>query len=205
MARKDVLGPSIVDTSVPALHRRPAGRARGIVLGAALVALLGTTLAAVIREAGLPRQTTTVAVPSNPFASPRPALTQAEETYSRALWKIHDDVKLGAVRMTFAGLAYKTGEIDRATFKARVDEARDVYARAEVRVRALQPPPSLRGVHADYLDAVRLYRQSAVEMIRVADDGRDQHLLAAYPLSETASKKLLKVGDALWPGEYVPN
>ena len=50
-----------------------------------------------------------------------------------------------------------------------------------------------------------LFRSSAVEMAKLAADGREQHLLAAYPLSETASKKLLEVGDALWPGEYVPN
>jgi len=89
--------------------------------------------------------------------------------------------------------------------KARVDAARDVYARAEIRARALEPPPSLRRVHTDYLAAIRLYRQSAVEMAKLGADGREQHLLAAYPLSETASKKLLEVGDALWPGEYVPN
>src|SRR5437660_1300295 len=71
--------------------------------------------------------------------------------------------------------------------------------------RVTSPPPSLRRVHADYLTAIRLYRQSAVEMAKLAADGREQHLLAAYPLSETASKKLLEVGDALWPGEYVPN
>src|SRR5437667_453030 len=143
--------------------------------------------------------------PPNPFAPPRPALTQAEEAYARGLWKIHDDVKLSAVRMTFAGLAYKTGEIDRTTLKARVDAAHDVYARAEIRARELEPPQSLRRVHTDYLAAIRLYRQSAVRMAKLGAEGREQHLLAACPLSETASKKLLEVGDALWPGEYVPN
>ena len=206
MAQSDIAAPSIVGTSPGDLGGRPWHRwRRTIVLGVVLLGLVGLVLAALAREALLPRSTLTVAVPPNPFAPPRPALTQAEEAYARGLWKIHDDVKLSAVRMTFAGLAYKTGEIDRTTLKARVDAARDVYARAEIRARELEPPQSLRRVHADYLAAIRLYRQSAVEMAKLAADGREQHLLAAYPLSETASKKLLEVGDALWPGEYVPN
>ena len=60
-------------------------------------------------------------------------------------------------------------------------------------------------MHQQYLDAVRLYQQSAAEMSRVARDGRDAHLLAAHPLSLEASEKLLKVGGVLWPSEYKPN
>ena len=206
MAQRDIAVPGIVGSSHRDLGGRPWHRwRRTIALGVVLLGLVGIVLAALAREALLPRSAVTVAVPLNPFAPPRPALTQAEEAYARGLWKIHDDVKLSAVRMTFAGLAYKAGEIDRRTLKARVDAARDVYARAEIRARALEPPPSLRRVHTDYLAAIRLYRQSAVEMAKLGADGREQHLLAAYPLSETASKKLLEVGDALWPGEYVPN
>jgi len=208
VAHSDVANPRIVDAPEgagegPASHRWRGPRV--IALGAVLLGLVAVTLAAVVREAWLPGRATSLAVPPNPFAPPRPALTPAEEAYSQALWKIHGDVKLSAVQMTFAGLAYKTGDIDRATLKARVDASRDAYARAETRVRGLRPPASLRSVHADYLDAIRLYRQSAAEMARVYDDGRDQHLLAAFPLSETASRKLLEVGDTLWPGEYVPN
>ena len=56
-----------------------------------------------------------------------------------------------------------------------------------------------------YRDAVRLYQRSAAEMLRVAGDGRDEHLVVAQPLSLEASEKLLKVGDVLWPNEYKPN
>ena len=56
-----------------------------------------------------------------------------------------------------------------------------------------------------YSDAVRLYQQSAAEMLRMVGDGRDEHLVAAQPLSMEASEKLLKVGDILWPSEYKPN
>ena len=34
------------------------------------------------------------------MATPRPALTAEEEAYAQALWPIHNEVKLGALRMT---------------------------------------------------------------------------------------------------------
>jgi hypothetical protein len=72
-------------------------------------------------------------------------------------------------------------------------------------VQALEPPPSLREVHGDYLEALRLYQRSAEEMLRTGNDGRDDHLVTALPLSQEASRKLLLVGNRIWPGEYVPN
>ena len=36
-------------------------------------------------------------------------------------------------------------------------------------------------------------------------DTHDEHLVAAYPLSLEASEMMLRAGDVLWPGEYVPN
>jgi len=60
-------------------------------------------------------------------------------------------------------------------------------------------------VHAQYLDAVQLFQRSAAEMLKVTVDGRDEHLLAAHPLSQKASEEILRVGDTIWPGEYLPN
>ena len=87
----------------------------------------------------------------------------------------------------------------------QVDAANETYRRAEIRIRRLQPPPSLQKLHAEYLDAVGLYKQSAAEMVRVFKDGRDEHLVAAFPMSKEAGEKILRVGNTLWPGEYVPN
>jgi len=42
-------------------------------------------------------------------------------------------------------------------------------------------------------------------MLKVTADGRDEHLLAAHPLSQRASETLLRVGNAIWPAEYLPN
>jgi hypothetical protein len=42
-------------------------------------------------------------------------------------------------------------------------------------------------------------------MIKVADDGKDEHLILAQQRSEEASLAILKLSDVLWPGEYKPN
>jgi hypothetical protein len=51
------------------------------------------------------------------------ALTPEEEAFAASLWPIHSEVKLGAVRMIFAGIKYKTGEHDASTLKASVETA----------------------------------------------------------------------------------
>ena len=58
------------------------------------------------------------------------ALSADEEAYAAALWPIHRDVKLAALGMTFAGIAYKTDSQDRATLAAKVEPlTRDVQNR----------------------------------------------------------------------------
>ena len=136
---------------------------------------------------------------------PRRALTAAEEKYARALWSVHEEVKGSAFRMTMGGLNYKIGDISHTELQERIRGVAEAYRRAEGRVQALDPPPSLRQVHDDYLDALRLYQRSADEMLRTRNDGRDDHLVTALPLSQEASRKLLLVGNLIWPGEYVPN
>ena len=180
-------------------------RSKGVLFGAVLLGLLGILAIALVREAPTASRSTTLRRGEPLRAAPRPALTAAEESYAMALWPMHNEVKTSALKMTFGGLAYKLKEIDRATLKARVDAANETYRRAEVRIRKLEPPPSLQKLHAEYLDAVGLYEQSAAEMARVVKDGRDDHLVAAFPMSKEAGEKILRVGNTLWPGEYVPN
>ena len=169
----------------------------GVVLG--LLALVGF---AGWREAsrGVP---TASARPSLP--APRPAPSPAEEAYAHSLWPIHNEVKAAALKMTFGGLNYKLHEIDRAGFRDRVESARAVYRRAAARIELLAPPASLVGLHDEYVQAVRLYQEAAGEMVRVLDDGKEDHLATAFPKSQEAGTKLLRVGQVLWPGEYVPN
>jgi len=180
-------------------------RAKLLVAGLIVLALLGVFCVSLLREATTMGRTAAAVAARPALAPPRPALTPAEEAYAQALWAIHSDVKNAAHNLTFSGLRYKLKQADAAEFATRVQAASTNLAQAEARVRALAPPPSLGQVHAQYLDAVHLFQQSAVEMLKVTADGREDHLLVAHPLSQDASEKLLRVGNTIWPGEYLPN
>jgi hypothetical protein len=121
------------------------------------------------------------------------------------LWPIHSEVKLAAMRMTFAGLNYKIEHKDPAKVKSTVQPLTLTFQAAAQRARRIQPPESLQNAHAAYLDALGLYAEASREMIKVADDGLDHHLVAAHERSEQASHALLQLSDVLWPGEYKPN
>jgi hypothetical protein len=174
-----------------------------LLFGLVLVGLLGIVLLAAFREAATSPGNVRTARPV--LAPPRPPLTAAEEEYALALWPIHNEVKASALRMTLGGLSYKIGDLDRTALKSRIERSTETYRSAAQRIAALTPPASLARAHAKYSDAIRLYQQSAAEMLRVVDDGRDDHLVVAQPLSMEASETLLKVGDILWPSEYKPN
>jgi hypothetical protein len=183
---------------------RQPSRGKLLVIGLIVLALLGVVCASLLREAAMAGRTAAVeARPS--LAPPRPALTPAEEAYAHALWTIHADVKNAAFTLTFSGLNYKLRALEVRAFETGVQGAAKSFRDAEARVRALAPPSSLGQVHAQYLDAVQLFQQSAAEMLKVTADRRDDHLLVAQPLSQAASEKLLRVGNVIWPGEYLPN
>jgi hypothetical protein len=133
------------------------------------------------------------------------ALSADEEAYAAALWPIHSQVKLSAVRMTFAGLNYKIDHSDAAKLKATVQPLTRTFNDAAQRARRIQPPPSLEDAHRSYLEAIEHYAAASKIMIKVAEDGREEHLVAAHERTEQASHELLKLSDVLWPGEYKPN
>jgi hypothetical protein len=174
-------------------------------IAVAVMALLAVVAFGVTREA-----TTTGAAPSSalsrPAATPpKPAFTRAEEAYIQALWPIHGEVERSTLRMSLGKIFYKTNDLEKADLKARVDAALANYRRAESQISALQPPPSLARAHDDYLAAVRLFEQSALEVLKMFDDGNDEHLLAAYPLSQEGSNKIREVGARFWQDEFPPN
>ena len=155
-------------------------------------------------------QPTTVAVTVNTMYTPglspeRRAFSAEEEDYSVALWRIHDKVKTSAVHLSFAGLSYKLKEIDREGIKTRVAPQLEIYRTARADVAKLIVPDSMTELHRTYTKAVQLYQQAAEEMIKVAEDGDEQHLLTAHSDTNTAATLLLKVGGELWPGEFKPN
>ena len=137
--------------------------------------------------------------------SQRPAIRPEEEAYAHSLWPIHDQVKQDAVKMTFAGLAYKMGDINRAAMKERVTLLTPRFQQALEDMAKLKPPPSLQAFHGEYGQAIRLYRDASVVMVRIVADGDERHLMEAQGKTDKASGITLKVGETLWPGEFKPN
>jgi hypothetical protein len=187
--------------SAPSAH--PPSRARVVLSAVGLIFLAGVVTVAAVLEMRASRAVLTG--PQTSVAAPRPPLTRAEEAYIRALWPIHGDVERSTVRMSLGQIFYKTNDLSRKDLKARVDEALLTYRSAETRLRALQPPPSLQPAHADYLGAVRLFQQSALEVLKMFDDGSEEHLRVAYPLGLEGSNKIREVGAKFWPDEFPPN
>ena len=181
-----------------------AAALKGFGVGALVVGLIALVSVAAFRETAKPKQQE-VATNSAFGHSERPAMTAAEEAYAHALWPVHAQVKQDAVKMTFAGLAYKMGDIKRAAVKDRVALLTPKFDSALAQINKLQPPASMRELHTEYVEAIKLYRDASVIMVKVATDGRDVHLVEAQERSERASTLTLKVGDTLWPGEYKPN
>jgi len=134
-----------------------------------------------------------------------PPLTAEEEAYAAALWPIHSEVKLAAVRMIFAGLKYKTSDRDAGKLKSKVQPLTQTFVDAARRVDRMRPPASLQDAHDSYQQALDLYTSATREMVRIVEDGNDEHLILAQKRSEQASLAILKLSDVLWPGEYKPN
>jgi|SRR5882724_1245250 len=175
---------------------------RTLVLGLLAVGLVGVLAFATTRE--MSRAVTPVPAPP-PVRPTRPALSPVEETFIQALRPIHGDVQRSLMRTSLGQILYKTNDLSRAELKTRMEQALVIYGRAETGLRALEPPASLRNDHEIYLTAVRLLRESAVEAMKMFNDGREEHLLAAYPKSQEASDKIREVGGKFWPSEFPPN
>jgi hypothetical protein len=176
---------------------------KGFGIGALVVGLIALMAMAALRETASTKPA--LAVLGTEAQHERAAITPEEETYARELWPIHAQVKQDAVKMTFAGLAYKMGDIKREAVKQRVAPLTAIFESAVAALDKIQPPASMRALHGEYLEAIQLYRDASVEMIKVAADGRDVHLVEAQKKSSRASDLTLKVGDTLWPGEFKPN
>jgi hypothetical protein len=135
----------------------------------------------------------------------RPALSADEERYIRALWPIHGDVERSTMRVSLGQIFYTTKDLAAPELKARVEHALGVYRSAQARMQGLQPPPSLRAQHDEYLAAVRLFEESANEVMKMFSDGREDHLLAAHPKGQAGADKIREIGGKFWPQEFAPH
>jgi hypothetical protein len=167
--------------------------------------LIGIVGAAAVREVMKGHVATSASSSPRSAVPPRPPLTRAEEAYIQALWPIHGDVERTAVRVSLGNIFYKINEIRPPELKRRLDDALATYRQAKIRLAALEPPPSFEGQHNDYLTAVGLFEGAALEVLKMFDDGNDNHLLVAYPLSREGANKIRAVGAQFWRDEFPPN
>jgi hypothetical protein len=148
-------------------------------------------------------------VASGHSASERPALSVGEEAHAAELGQIHGAVKLAAVEMSFAGVAYKTEHHDPRRLVQTIRLLADQFTVATDRVRSLQFPASMQETNRRYLAVLDLYGTASAEMMKVSQDARedanDGHLIEAQGMTHRAAEELLRVGDRLWPGEYKPH
>lgn len=191
-----------VEKSGTVLSRSPL---KGLLTVSLFAGLLAIAFYAGLREHRSSVPPATVANPAFMAEPQHPALSPEEEAYAAALWPIHSEVKLAAVRMTFAGLNYKTKDQDAKGLETKVRPLTPVFEAAAQNAGRLAPPSTLADAHANYLAALADYASASREMLKVAADGRDEHLIEAHRKSERAGIALLKLSDVLWPGEYKPN
>src|SRR5438093_7039766 len=171
------------ETRPPKISRRTL-----VALGALVLIAAGIVIVAVTREA-TSRRLVAAAI-SRPAQPTRPPLTRAEEAYIQALWPIHGAVERSSARVSLGQIFYITKDLGRPELKDRVDEALTTYRGAGIKLRALEPPPSLQRAHEDYTAAVGLFEKSAVEVLMMFEDGRDDHMRIAAPFSREAVDKI---------------
>jgi uncharacterized iron-regulated membrane protein len=173
-----------------------------LLLAVVVLALVAVVAYAVQRELTKPQASEPAAVTA---PVPQRALSAEEEDYAAALWPIHSEVKLAAVEMSFAGIAYRMGEQDAKVLETRLRPLADTFGTAMKRARALKVPPSMAQMQDRYVGALALYDKAAAEMISATRDGKSEHLVAGQQMSLHASEDILRIGEVLWPGEYKPH
>jgi hypothetical protein len=180
-------------------------RLKLVVLGLVLLGLGGILGFSLSREVVNPADAGREAAAGPLRVAQRPALSADEEAYVEALWPIHTELEVAAERVGLGAIFYKTNDLDRTELKTRLDGALASYRAADQKLRALHPPASLASSHATYLSAVGLFEQSAVEMLKMFDDGREDHLQTGYPAYIEGTNKIRDVGGKFWPDEFPPN
>jgi hypothetical protein len=173
--------------------------------GIALMVIVGAALQREIAPALITHPAMTTAEINSPVPAP-PALTAEEEAYAETLWPLHQEVvEASAGRLTSAGIAYVIDDHDAQRLAAKLTPLRETFRATREKVAAVSAPPSLQAIRERYLELLSLYEQSATEMLEVARDGDEGHLIDAQHKSERAAEELVRVGDVLWSGEHKPN
>lgn len=143
-----------------------------------------------------------IGLPLAVVLAPRP-LALDEQRYADSLWSIHTRIEQTIARVGLGAAFYRSQEIDRGELRTRLSQGLNRYRIAETQIEALDPPPSLRTTHEGYLAAVRLFQLSALEMLRMYEDGDDEHLSTALPFILDGTNKLREIGVQFWPESYL--
>ena len=177
-------------------------------LSSAVVALLAIVAVSLQRETASgspPAAALTTVEPPASVPAPRP-LTADEEGFSEALWPLHQGmVEPSAGRLASAGMTFAADDHDANRLAAKLTPLRQVFHDTQGKVAAISVPPSMQPLRDRYVGLLALYEQSATEMLEVARDGDEGHLINAQIKSQHAAEELIKIGDVLWPGEHKPN
>jgi len=102
-------------------------------------------------------------------------------------------------------MMFAADDHDANRLAAKLTPLRQVFHETREKVVLIAVPPSMQTVRDRYAALLDLYEQSATEMLEVARDGDEGHLINAQVKSEHAAQELMKIGDILWPGEHKPN
>lgn len=178
-----------------------------LLLGA-VVALISVVTVSLLRETAFGTIPPSSLINSHPDPSvpAPPPLTPEEEAFAEALWPLHQEVvEASAGRLASAGMSFAADDHDAHRLAEKVTPLRQTFHETREKVAMIAAPPSMQSVRDRYVALLLLYEQSATEMLEVARDGDEGHLINAEAKSQRAAEELVKVGDILWPGEHKPN
>lgn len=172
----------------------------------AVVALLAIIVVSLQHETASGTGLGQMSVGQEPPGPKLPPLTAEEEAFAEALWPLHQEVvEASAGRLTSAGMTFAVDDHDAKRLVAKLTPLRQIFHDTQQKVAAIPAPSSMQPVRERYVALLVLYEQSATEMMEVARDGDEGHLINAQSKSEQAAQELVRVGDILWPGEHKPN
>jgi len=174
-----------------------------VLLAVVLVGFGATIGFSVSREVSGQAASTNAAQPLR--VASRPALSAEEQAYVQALWPIHTELEVAAEKVALGTIFYKSNDLNRSELKSRLEQALSRYRAAGGRLGGLRPPSSLQSTQSGYLTVVSLFEQSALEMLKMFDDGSDEHLQTAYPVYLDGTNRIRDLGGTFWPDEFPPN
>ena len=209
MGRQGAASPPVLSRNASHLPflaslRWPFGIKRTAMM-AVVLALLGTVTVALLRELG------TTARVDAPASRPPPSLPSRrsrppKRPTSSELWPIHGDVERSTARMMLGQIFYKINDMDRSSLKKSVDGcAGDVSTVGRLDSGRSSRRPTVERDHEEYLAAIALFQQSAVEVLKMFEDGRDDHLVPHTRWARRRATRSGRSGRNSGPTSLPPN